>query len=117
MSSAGFVRTNTINDDPGEASKLAKRFNEAMALRLTPEPVYIDPRMIGISPLNRLFSVQQVHNVILKSVFKDGHDPDRPLAGICAEARDPAKLKPLVAHNEKLSKVPLMPPLFPDLIR
>ena len=117
MSSAVFVRTNAINDDPGKASKLAKRFNEAMALRLTPEPVHIDPRQVGISPFNRLFSVQQVHNVIFKSLFKDGHDPLRPAPGILCEVREPGYMKELLDHNEKLCPTPPMPPLFCALVR
>lgn len=52
MATVGFARTNTANDDPAKASKLAKRFNHAMTLALNPEPVYIDPRAIAISEKN-----------------------------------------------------------------
>ena len=73
-----FNRTDNGNDDPVKAVKMGKRFNEAMTLALNPEPSLVDPRMIGISQVNRLFSVMQCHNVILKGVIKDGHDATRP---------------------------------------
>ena len=44
MATVGFARTNTANDDPAKASKLAKRFNHAMTLALNPEPSLVDPR-------------------------------------------------------------------------
>ena len=109
-----FKRTNTDNDDPVRAPKLANRFNDAMALALFPNPQRVDPRCIAIIQVNRLFSVQQLHRVILKSIFKDGHDPSRPAPGILCEVRDPAYVKKLIEHNEKLCATPLMPPLFPE---
>ena len=96
---------------------MAKRFNEAMALALNPEPVLVDPRMCGVSLVNRLFSVMQIHKVILPSVIKEGHDPHRPVPGILCEVKEPGALKAFVAHNVKLSRSPLMPPLDPSLLR
>ena len=112
-----FKRTNTDGDDPVKAPKLANRFNEAMALALYPDPIRVDPRCIAVSTVNRLFSVQQVHNVIFKSLFKDGHDPLRPAPGILCEVRDPGYMKELLDYNEKLCATPLMPPLFRDLVK
>ena len=112
-----FKRTNTDGDDPVKAPKLAKRFNEAMALALYPDPIRVDPRCIAVSTVNRLFSVQQVHNVIFKSLFKDGHDPLRPAPGILCEVRDPGYMKELLDYNEKLCATPLMPPLVRELVK
>ena len=112
-----FKRTNTDGDDPVKAPKMAKRFNEAMTLALHPNPVRVDPRCIAISKVNRLFSVQQIHRVIFKSIFKDCHNPLRPAPGILCEVKEPAYKKELLDHNEKLCATPLMPPLFPDLVR
>ena len=103
--------------DPVKATKLSKRFGEAMALAINPEPVTVDPRAIGISKLNRLFSVKQVHNVLLPSIHKHGFDPRRPLAGILCEVRNVAKLEALIAHNKQLCEAPGMPPLYPEYIR
>ena len=113
-----FNRTDNGNDDPVKATKMGKRFNEAMALALNEgNPGLVDPRMTGISPVNRLFSVMQCHNVILKGILKDGHDPTRPAPGILAEVKEPKEIKALGDHNEKLSSSPLMPPLHRDLLR
>ena len=103
--------------DPVKGTKMAKRFNEAMALALNPEPVLVDPRCCGVSLVNRLFSVMQIHKVILPSVIKEGHDPHRPVPGILCEVTEPEALKAFVEHNVKLSKSPLMPPLDPSLLR
>ena len=103
--------------DPVKGTKMAKRFNQAMALALNPDPVTVDPRCCGVSEVNRLFSVMQLHKVILKSVLKDGHDPSRPVPGILCEVKEPEALKALIAHNVKLSKSPLMPPLDISLLR
>ena len=111
-----FKRTNTDGDDPVRAPKLAKRFNEAMSLALYPDPIHVDPRCIAVSKVNRLFSVRQIHSVIFPSIFKDGHDPLRPAPGILCEVKDPAYMKELLDHNEKLCATPLMPPLFRDLV-
>ena len=98
----GFVRSNTANDDPRKATKLAKRFKQAMTLALSPEPVPVDPRMIAISMVNRLLAVHQVHNVILNSVATDGYDPNRPPAGILCEARKSELVKALVQHPDHI---------------
>ena len=112
-----FKRTNTDGDDLVKAPKLAKRFNEAMSLASYPDPIRVDPRCIAVSKCNRLFSVQQLHCVIFKSIFKDGHDPLRPAPGILCEVRDPAYMKELLDDNEKLCATPLMPTLYRDLVR
>ena len=117
MPSHVFTRTDSIIDDPAKASKRTKPFNEAMSLATNPEPVHINPRTIAIDNHNRLPSARQVHNAILKSVFNDGHGPSRPVPGILCEVQDPTALKELVAHNEKVSKSPLMTPLGPSLLR
>ena len=101
-----FKRTNADGDDPVRAPKLAKRFNEAMALALNPNPIGVDLRCIAVSMVNRLFSVRQVHSVIFKSLFKDGHDPLRPAPGILCEVKDPGYMKALLDHNEKLCATP-----------
>ena len=103
--------------DPVKGTKMAKRFNDALALALNPEPVLVDPRCCGVSLVNRLFSVMQIHKVILPSVIKEGHDPHRPVPGILCEVTEPGALKAFVEHNVKLSKSPLMPPLDPSLLR
>ena len=111
-----FKRTNTDRDDPVKAPKMAKRFNEAMSLALYPDPIHVDPRCIAVSKCNRLFSVQQLHNMIFKSIFRDGHDPLRPAPGILAEVNEPKEITALGDHNEKLSSSPLMPPLHREAV-
>ena len=60
--------------------------------------------------MNRLFSIQQVHNTLLKSFVVHGHDEGRPQVGVAIECRDPAKRDALVKYNKSLvSKSPLMP--------
>ena len=112
-----FNRTDNGNDDPVKAVKMGKRFNEAMTLALNPEPSPVDPRLIGINPVNRLFSVMQCHNVILKGIIKDGHDPTRPAPGILAEVNDPKEITARVttmrnlAHRPSCRLAPRPPPL------
>ena len=101
-----FNRTDNGNDDPVKAVKMGKRFNEAMTLALNPEPSLVDPRLIGISPVNRLFSVMQCHNGILKGIIKDGHDPTRRAPGILAEVNEPLEIKALGDHRRNLAHRP-----------
>ena len=78
----------------------------------------IDPRSLAISRNNRQFNALHVHNVILKSIARDGHDPTRPHVGICVEVTDPAQLKDLVEYNEELTNnSDLMPPLHKSLVQ
>ena len=105
-------------EDATKIDRLAKRYEQALALAINDEPLPIDPRQIGISKINRLFNINQVHNVILRSVITDGHDPTRPDIGICVEYTDPQKRKDLVDYNRELTLLsPLMPPLHEDLMR
>ena len=81
-----------------------------MSKALYPQAQRLKPESLGVSPLNRIFSVQQVHSAILRSYVEDGFDPERPQMGICCEIRNPAKRKILQAHNESLAAMsPLMP--------
>ena len=107
MAQSGPVRP---NEDPTKVSKLGKRFNEAMALALNAgSPMQIAPHLLGISKVNRLFSIIQVHSTILASIVKDGHDPTRPPVGICCETT-PESRKELFDHNVFLaSQSPMMP--------
>ena len=105
-------------DDPTKLDKLAKRYQEACALALKDAPIHIDPRYLGISKLNRLFNISQVHNVILASCVKEGHDPSRPLVGVCMVHKDPKAIQALVELNKQLAESsPLMPPVWEDLMR
>ena len=105
-------------EDATKIDRLAKRYEQALALATNDEPLPIDPRQIGISKANRLFNINQVHNVILRSVITDGHDPTRPDIGICVELTDPQKRRDLVEYNRELTLLsPLMPPLHEDLMR
>ena len=105
-------------EDPLKLRRIAKRVQEAIAAAVHAEPLRIDPRAIGVSPLNRLFSIQQVHNTLLASIVKDGHDPTRPQVGICVEIRDPAALKSLVNFNASMARTsPLMSKVHPELLR
>ena len=105
-------------EDPTKLGRLAKRVEQAMALAINPEPVRLDPHMVGVSPLNRLFSIQQVHNTILRSIIQDGHDPGRPHVGVACEIRAPEKVASLVQYNEAMAaRSPLMPKVDTDLMR
>ena len=103
-------------EDATRHSQLGKRCNEAMASALYPNPIRIVPKLLGISKFNRLFSVQQVHGVILASMVKDGHDASRAQIGVCVELQDSQQKADLVAHNERQSESsPLMPPVDKDM--
>ena len=105
-------------DDPSKVAKMGERVAAAMKLRIAPEATRLSPSNVGISPCNRLFSVHQVHNTILKSFGVDGHDPNRPQVGICCEVRDPVASLALEKHNQHLAdNSPLMPKVEPGLIR
>ena len=114
----GWTRPPRKCDDPGKMGCLAKRYQEALALAINEQPMQIEPRALGISKINRLFNVHQVHGVILRSMLVDGHDPTRPHVGICVELTDPAERKALVEHNKHLSdSSPMLPPVHADLMR
>ena len=111
---SSWVRPPSSEDDPHRRDLLAERVRGAMSRALYPRAMRIVPEAVGVSPLNRLFSVHQVHNTILKSFVDDGFDPERPQVGICCEVRDPAKRLALQAHNESLATMsPLMPKVDP----
>jgi len=115
---AKWARKPSSLDDAGKEKKLADRVKEAMRSRVDPGELRLKPSSVGISPLNRLFSVHQVHNTILKSFWVDGHDPMRPQVGICCEVRDPAARLSLEAHNKAMSdNSPLMPRVEPGALR
>ena len=105
-------------EDPTKVDRLAKRYEQALALAVNDKPILIDPRHVGVSKVNRLFNINHVHNSILKSMVNEGHDASRPDIGICVELHDPEKKKDLVEHNKQLTELsPLMPPLHEDLMR
>ena len=113
-----WLRPKSSADDPSKLALLAERVKGAMGKAVYPDAKRIAPHEVGISPLNRLFSVHQVHNTILKSFVKEGHDPGRPQVGICCEVRDPAKRKSLEDYNVSLSQSsPLMPKTEPGVIQ
>ena len=99
--------------DTGDSCKfslLAERFQQAMATAVHQAPICLSPGEVGISPLNRQFSIQHVHATILASFIRDGHDPDRTQVGICREVRDLQKRVHLENYNKALSaNSPLMP--------
>ena len=96
--------------DSCKFSLLAERFQQAMATAVHQEPIRLRPGEVGISPLNRQFSIQHVHSTILSSFIRDGHDPNRTQVGICREVRDPQKRLHLENHNKALAaNSPLMP--------
>ena len=89
---------------------MGERVAAAMRLRVAHGEARLSPSSVGISPWNRLFSVHQVHNTILKSFCVDGHDPNRPQVGICCEVREPGARLALEIHNKNLAdSSPLMP--------
>ena len=105
-------------EDPSKSALLADRVRGALTKSLYPEPRRIAPGDIGISPLNRLFSVHQVHNAILSSFVNEGFDPDRPHVGICCEVRDPVAREALERYNVNMSsQSPLMPIVEPGRIQ
>ena len=117
-SSSVWTRPKSSSDDPSKLALLAERVKGAMGKSVYPDAKRLSPQEVGISPLNRLFSVHQVHNTILKSFVKEGHDPSRPQVGICCEVRDPAKRKSLEEYNMSLSQSsPLMPKTEPGVIQ
>ena len=120
MASASSVwtRPKCSLDDPSKLALLAERVKGAMGKAVYPDAKRIVPQEVGISPLNRLFSVHQVHNTILKSFVKEGHDPSRPQVGICCEVRKPEKRKSQEEYNVSLSQSsPLMPKTEPGVIQ
>ena len=105
-------------EDPSKSSLLADRVRGALKRALYPEPRRIAPGDVGISPLNRLFSVHQVHNQILASFVNEGFDPDRPHVGVCCEVRDPGAREALERYNMHMSsQSPLMPIVEPGRIQ
>ena len=112
-----WQRPTRSDEDPQKVHRLAKRYELALSQAVNEQAQQIDPRALGVSPRNRLFSIQRLHSVIIRSYAKDGHDPSRPLVGICREVTDPAKLASLIDHNQGLSdSSPLMPPTYKNLM-
>ena len=111
QANANWKRTPQKLDDPNKSKLLAKRYQQALDMAKNEQAQQIDPRSLAISRSNRQFNALHVHNVILKSIARDGHDPSRPHVGICVEVTDPAQLKDLVEYNEELTNnSDLMPP-------
>ena len=116
--SSVWTRQKSSSDDPSKLALLAERVKGVMGKSVYPDAKRLSPHEVGISPLNRLFSVHQVHNTILKSFVGEGHDPSRPQVGICCEVRDPEKRKSLEEYNMSLSQSsPLMPKTEPGVIQ
>ena len=95
-----------------QVKQLAKRVEKILEGALDyGEPRKLPPHYLGVSPLNRQFSVQHVHQGILAS-FKDyGHSQMRTQIGICVQHKAGSKtLAELRKHNEQLSDCS---PLFP----
>ena len=112
---AAWKRPASSADDPSKRTFLADRIQGAMGLAVYPQAQQIAPPRVLISPINRLFSVHQVHRTILHSFLKDGFDPERPAPGICVEVRSSEKLKTLIEYNENLAaSTPLLPKVDPD---
>ena len=70
-------------EDPQKILQLGKRYELAMSMALFNHATTLPPHVVGISPLNRLFSVQQVHKTIIRSFVNDGHIDDKPHIGVC----------------------------------
>ena len=105
-------------DDPAKVTLLAKRVQAALAQAINPEPIQIRPQRVKPSLVQRQFSVQQVHNMILRSFIQDGHDPTRPKVGVCCEIRDRKKLQELIDHSKKMAdRSPLMPLVEADMVQ
>ena len=100
----------SVGEDIGKFTLLSQRVKQAMDTAIHKEPVHLKPSVVGVSPLNRQFSIKHVHFTILTSFIGDGHDPDRAAVGICREVRDPQKRLNLENHNMALAaSSPLMP--------
>ena len=112
--SGPWSRPVSVSEDPSKFGRLAERVRGAMALAVHPAPMRIPPSSVGISPKNRLFSAHQVHNTILVSFNKDGHDPDRPHVGVCCEVRDPGARKALEDYNKSLAQNSTLMPKVED---
>ena len=111
------LRPAKSNEDPAKTNKLGKIYLEALAMKLNPEPVHLDPRQVGVSKANRLFSIKHVHHTILDSCAKDGHDPNRSQPGVCCETTK-ADQKELVRHNMEIANASaMMPQPDPELMR
>ena len=94
----------------GKFTLPAESLQQALATAIHKEPVRLKPYLVGVSPLNRQFSIKHVHRWILQSFFSDGHDPNRPAVGICREVRDAQKRLQLENHNKALAaNWPFMP--------
>ena len=110
-------RKATPSEDPTKLLKLGRMYKEAMTLEIYKEPRPLKPHALGVSILNRQFSVQQCHTVIIPSIEKHSHVDDRTPFGICVWIRDPEKLKRLIDHNVKLSAGSrLMPTVHTDVM-
>ena len=92
--SSVWTRPKSSSRDPSKLALLAERVKAVMGKSVYPDAKRISPHEVGVSPLNRLFSVHQAHNTILKSFVKEGHDPGRPQVGICCEVRGPRSARP-----------------------
>ena len=100
---SAWERPQGTADDPSKYKLLSQKMAAVMKKAMYPTAMRISPHAIGISPLNRLFSVRQVHNTILRSFVQDGFSEDRPQVGICCEVRDSAKRRSLQHFNEELA--------------
>ena len=100
--------------NPGIAGKIAKDVMDSMKLA---EPARrIPPHMVGASYLNRdglLINGMVVHQDILGSIAKDGHDPNMTKAAPAIHYTDPGKLARLLEHNCKIKRN--APALMPDV--
>ena len=69
---------------------MAERVRGALALARHAHPIQLVPETVGISKVNRLFSVQYVHKGVLGGIMKEGFDPDRldlaPTSDVQADA-------------------------------
>ena len=93
----------TIEKCPQKLQKLGKLYKEALAHAIH-ECMTLTPHHVGISKVNRVFSVQQIHTVIIPSVEEHTHVDDRTPICICVWIRDPDKLAELLRHNKRLSR-------------
>ena len=84
---SNLTRRMSACEDIGKFTLLAERMQQAIDTAIHKEPVHLKPSLVGVSPLNRQFSIKHVHLWILQSFLSDGHDPNRPAVGICREVR------------------------------
>ena len=121
MPRMGPVPPGLSGPDVFKTQKLAQRVEETLKnQRVYQNTIQVDPREIGVAPLNRDGAPPNslhVHQGILKSIMEKGFDPGRPQPGILVEFRSPENRQKLIEHNRRFTNGnPLLPTIDEDKV-